>query len=53
MDRHVRLTSDGTHYVFIGSKSEAIKYTDLPYFSLIGLTEEVNAKRVKAKAGGS
>lgn len=49
----VKIDSTGTYYVFVGARSQNLKYTDLHYLSLIGVPAEKKGEQVKAKSGGS
>ena len=50
----VILGSVSTHYVFVGSRSIDLKYTDMPYLSLIGIPapSEGEAPATRAQSGG-
>jgi hypothetical protein len=44
-----------TYYVFVGSQSEELKYSDLPFFSLMGMPARAEDKKPEprqAQAGG-
>jgi len=51
----VKLDSVSTYYFFVGSRSSEIKYTDLPFFSLLGMPAETGEKAPapQATSGGS
>ena len=40
----VRLGQVTTYYLFVGSRSEELKYTDLPFASLVGVPAPSNAQ---------
>lgn len=42
-----------TYYVFVGSRSLRLNYTDLPFLSLMGTPAPVSGSGAKAGAGGS
>jgi YVTN family beta-propeller protein len=50
----VRLGMQTTYYVFVGSRTAGVKFSDLPFFSLIGVPAATADKPVagEAKSGG-
>jgi hypothetical protein len=54
-EAEVRVDRMATFYVFVGSQSEKLKYTDLPFFSLMGTPATAGDKEPEprqAQAGG-
>ena len=53
-EANIILGSISTHYVFVGSRSLDLKYTDMPYLSLIGMAApaEDKAPATEAQSGG-
>ena len=49
-EAEVTIHSLASYYVFVGSKSQLIKYTDLPYVTLMGIEKDAESKKVKAGA---
>jgi YVTN family beta-propeller protein len=42
-EAEVKIGRPATYYVFVGSRSKKLKYTDLPYFSLMGIAPAAKA----------
>jgi YVTN family beta-propeller protein len=53
-EANIILGSISTHYVFVGSRSLDLKYTDMPFLSLIGMAApaEDKAPATEAQSGG-
>ena len=50
-EAEVKIESEGTFYVFVGSRSQEIKYTDLPFLTLMGMPASEPDKETAARAG--
>jgi len=50
-EAEVKVDRVTTYYLFVGSQSEKLNYTDLPYASLMGIPPSVPGGGAKAKAG--
>jgi YVTN family beta-propeller protein len=50
-EAQVKIDTVATYYVFIGSKSQAIKYTDLPFLTLMGAPAAEPEDEAAARAG--
>ena len=50
-DAQVNIDTFATYYVFIGSKSQDIKYTDLPFLTLMGTPAAEPKEEAAARAG--
>ena len=51
----IKLNSTSTYYLFVGSRSSKLKYTDLPFFSLMGVQAQAGeqAPALQANNGRS
>ena len=49
----VKVSRMTTYYVFVGSRSEKLKFSDLPYFSLMGTPAPAKEAAPQVKAEGS